>query len=170
MNTTHLPKGALVAGVVLLAWVPGLLAEGFISDKPNVISFQAVEARLVRLVVNTTANGQVCIDEFEVYGPGTGNLALASAGAKASASSALQGYPIHQTAHLNDGKYGNDHSWIAAGSTREWAQIELPKPVRIEKVVLSRDRSGRYRDRVPDSYEIRVSADGQKWATDTRNS
>ncbi len=165
MNTTHLPKGALVAGVVLLAWVPGLLAEGFISDKPNVISFQAVEARLVRLVVNTTANGQVCIDEFEVYGPGTGNLALASAGAKASASSALQGYPIHQTAHLNDGKYGNDHSWIAAGSTREWAQIELPKPARIEKVVLSRDRSGRYRDRVPDSYEIRVSADGQKWAT-----
>ena len=56
-------------------------------------------------------------------------LGLASAGAKPTASLCLAGYPAHKIEHLNDGKYGNDHSWICASATG-WAQIELPERLR----------------------------------------
>ena len=149
----------VLVGLVLSAAVWPCRAD-FISDKPNVLSFPPAEAKFVRL----TTSDQVCIDEFEVYGPdGPANLALASAGAKASASSCISGHPIHQIAHLNDGLYGNDHSWIAAGTGPEWAMIELAKPVKVNKVVLSRDRSGRYHDRLPSAYELQISMDGKAW-------
>ncbi|MGB2824918.1 MAG: discoidin domain-containing protein, partial [Phycisphaerae bacterium] len=134
--------------------------------KPNAVTFPAEEARFVRFVIHASSRGQPCIDELEVYGPdGKANLALAAGGAKASASSCLPGYAIHQVAHLNDGLYGNDHSWIAAGAAGEWAQIELPKPARVAKVVFSRDRNGRYADRVPVHFEVRLSVDGGQWRT-----
>ena len=138
-------------------------------DRANVVAFPPLEARFVRFVIHTSSRGQTCIDELEVYGPdGTHNLAPASRGAKATASSCLPGYAIHQVAHLNDGLYGNDHSWIAAGATGEWAQIELPRPAAVAKVVFSRDRQGRYRDRMPESFEVRVSIDGAQWKTVAR--
>ncbi len=101
--------------------------------------------------------GQVCIDELEVYGPELQkNWALASGGAVASASSCLPGYEIHQIAHLNDGRYGNVHSWIAATTGQEWAQVELPRPVRVDRVVISRDREGKYHDRLPVLWQVAV--------------
>ncbi len=81
------------------------------------------------------------------------DLALASAGAKATASSCLPGYAIHQIAHLNDGRYGNSQSWIAATSTGEWAQIELAGETAVDRVVFSRDRQGQYRDRLAVHFE-----------------
>ena len=135
------------------------------------MAFAPTEARFVRLVVHNSLEGQPCIDELEVYGPEGGkNLALASAGARATASSCLPGYAIHQIAHLNDGLYGNSHSWIAAGTRDEWAQIELPKTAPVAKVVFSRDREGRYRDRMPAWIEVRVSVDGSSWKTVARES
>ncbi|HNU30506.1 MAG TPA: discoidin domain-containing protein [Sedimentisphaerales bacterium] len=145
--------------------------EPFQPDKPNCIEFSPVEARFVRLVMPDSLGGQPCIDELEVYGPaGDRNLALAGAGAKATASSCLSGYPIHQIAHLNDGLYGNDHSWIAAGTRNEWVQIELPAVVSLARVVFSRDRRGQFRDRLPASVEIRASLDGTSWKTVVRRS
>ncbi|MBM4036021.1 MAG: hypothetical protein FJ291_30175, partial [Planctomycetes bacterium] len=92
-------------------------------DKPNAVAFAPQEAKLIRFVIFASSASQACIDELEVYGPdGKENLALAKAGAKASASSCLPGYAIHAIPHLNDGLYGNDHSWIAAGTGQEWAQ------------------------------------------------
>jgi len=135
-------------------------------DKPNEAAFAAAEARFIRFVIHASVDGQPCIDELEVYGPeGKTNLALASAGAKATASSCLPGYAIHQIAHLNDGLYGNSHSWIAASTGEEWVQIELPRPAAVAKLVFSRDREGRFRDRVPTSAEVRLSMDGQTWRT-----
>jgi len=158
--------GACLAVLALAA----LAAEPALApDRANVITFPPVRARLVRFVIHTSSGGQPCIDELEVYGPdGNRNLAPADGGAKATASSCLPGYAIHQVAHLNDGLYGNDHSWIAAGATGEWAQIELPRPVTVAKVVFSRDRQGRYRDRMPESFEVRVSIDGAQWKTVAR--
>ena len=133
-------------------------------DQPNAITFPATEARFVRFWIHESSQGQPCIDELEVYGPGSDvNLALASTGAKATASSCLPGYAIHQVVHLNDGLYGNSHSWIAAGDAEEWAQIELPKPAQIAKVVFSRDREGKFKDHVPVSFEVQLSVDGQTW-------
>jgi hypothetical protein len=133
-------------------------------DRPNEVTFPPTEARFVRFLIHESAGGQPCLDELEVYGPeGGANLALAGAGAKPSASSCLPGYAIHQVAHLNDGLYGNSHSWIAASASEEWAQIELPRASKVAKVVFSRDREGRYRDRLPTGFEVQVSADGREW-------
>ena len=135
--------------------------------KPNAIAFPAQEAKLVRFVMLATdPPGQPCVDELEVFGPDEErNLALADAGAKATASSCIAGYAIHQVEHLNDGAYGNARSWIAAGTGSEWAQIELPEAAEVCKVVFSRDRLGAYRDRVPVSFEVRLSLDGEHWET-----
>lgn len=106
------------------------------SDGPNTLStaiaFAASEARIVRLVIRRSNASQPCLDELEVYGPDApaANLALASGGAVARASSLLPGYAAHTVAHLNDGLYGNDYSWIAATEGEEWAEIELPAPGR----------------------------------------
>ncbi len=161
----------IIIGSLAPLTLPLCAADSFEPDKPNRIAFAPVEARFVRLVIRDSLQSQPCIDELEVYGPEGGeNLALAGAGAKAAASSCLPGYSIHQVAHLNDGLYGNSHSWIAAGMRNEWAQIEFPGTVSVASVVFSRDREGRYRDRLPASIEIRVSTDGESWKTVARSS
>ncbi len=165
-------KATFVLTCMVTVWTWSLEAvDLFQPHKPNAMAFTPTEARFVRLVIHDSDQGQPCIDELEVYGPESGkNLALASGGAKAMASSCLPGYTIHQIAHLNDGLYGNGHSWIAAGTRDEWAQIELPKTATVAKLVFSRDREGRYRDRMPGRIEIRVSADGANWKTVARGS
>jgi len=161
----------IIIGALVIWTLPLYAADSFAPDKPNRIAFAPSEARFVRLVIRDSLQSQPCIDELEIYGPGGGtNLALASAGAKATASSCLPGYAIHQIAHLNDGLYGNSHSWIAAGTRNEWAQIELPRAVSVARVVFSRDREGRYDDRLPTSIEIHISTDGTNWKTVARSS
>jgi hypothetical protein len=132
---------------------------------PEAIEFPPHQARFVRVAIHeTSGSAQPGIDELEIYGPeGKENLALAERGAVASASSLLPGYPIHQIKHLNDGLYGNDHSWIAATSGLEWVQIEFPEPACVACVIVTRDRSGQYRDRIPEVFEVHVSQDGQQW-------
>ena len=134
--------------------------------RPNSFTFAPTEAKYVRVDVLKSSGGQPCIDELEVFsGDSPQNLALHSSGAKATASSLLKGYEEkHQIEHLNDGKYGNDHSWIPAKNTG-WAQIELPEAMTIDRVVLSRDRGGRLTRRVPVSFDILVSMDGKEWST-----
>ena len=141
----------------------------FKPEAPNEIAFPPRPARYVRLAILGTNGGQPCVDELEVYGPdGKRNLALARSGAKATASSLLPGYAYHKVENLNDGQYGNEHSWIAAGSGNEWAQIELPAAALVAKVVFSRDREGHYRDRMPLWVEVRLSLDGRTWETVSR--
>jgi len=132
---------------------------------PKALDFTPQEARFVRVAIHeTNGSSQPGIDELEIYGPeGKDNFALAERGAVASASSVLPGYAIHQIKHLNDGLYGNDHSWISATSKSEWAQIELPKPASVARVIVTRDRTGKYRDRIPEVYDVLISQDGQQW-------
>jgi hypothetical protein len=136
-----------------------------INSRHNVDIFTPVLARFVRFTVLATNDGnQPCLDEIQLFGPESdGNLALASRGAKATASSLLPGYPIHQIAHLNDGMWGNAHSWISNERGSGWAQIELPKPERISRLVWERDADGQFQDRLPTAYRIEVSQDGRNW-------
>ncbi|MBM3889254.1 MAG: hypothetical protein FJ388_09030, partial [Verrucomicrobia bacterium] len=152
-----------VGAVAAQAAAPGLVVR---PDQPNAITFPAQEAKFVRFVIQASSGGQACVDELEICGAdGKRNLALAKDGAKASASSCLSGHAIHKIEHLNDGLYGNGHSWIAATTGEEWAQIELPTPTQVSKIIFSRDREGRYRDRVPVAFEVRLSLDGKQWKT-----
>lgn len=130
----------------------------------NSIRFAPTKARFVRIQIRDTNKGSPCIDELEVFaGESPKNLSLQSNGAKASASSLLKGHPEkHQIEFLNDGRYGNRHSWIPARKTG-WAQIELPAVTMVDRVVFSRDRRGQISARNPISIDILLSVDGKAW-------
>ncbi|HTN75079.1 MAG TPA: discoidin domain-containing protein, partial [Pirellulaceae bacterium] len=133
-----------------------------VNPKENIDEFPGKTGRFLRFVVTGT-NDQSApgLDELEVYGidPKV-NLALQG---KASASSAIAGYAIHQIKHLNDGKLGNPNSWISAENNGGWAQIEFPEPVELRRIVWARDRTGTCQDRLAVKYRIEVSSDGQAW-------
>jgi ligand-binding sensor domain-containing protein/signal transduction histidine kinase len=138
-----------------------------VHPRRNVENFPAVPAKFIRLKVFKTNLGEPCVDELEVF-PETEptlNVALATAGARATASGTLPGYQIHQVAWVNDGLYGNGHSWVADRIDGAWVQIELPKAQRINRVIWSRDREGFFMDRLAIDYCIEVSTNGIGWQT-----
>jgi hypothetical protein len=122
--------------------------------------FAPVEAKVVRFTVAATNNGiEPCVDELEVFvaGEGARNVALASAGARAAASGTYPGSSRHKLEHVNDGRYGNERSWISDEAGRGWVQVELPAAVAIDRVAWARDREGKYKDRLPTAYSIEVA-------------
>lgn len=124
--------------------------------------FKPVQARYVRMTISAATSSEPCLDELSIFA-GEENVGLVSKGAIATASSNLPGYPIHQIKHLNDGVFGNSNSWISNESGQGWAQIELPEPSLITSIEWSRDRQGKYTDRVATGYRFEVSLDGQQW-------
>jgi hypothetical protein len=135
----------------------------------NVDRFAPVLARRVRFTVLATNQLEPCLDELEVFAAAepARNVALASAGAKASASSvyASGASHLHKLEHIHDGKYGNARSWISAESGGGWVQIEWPEPLVIDRVVWARDREGAFHDRLPTAYRIEVGISGDDWQT-----
>src|SRR5262249_29217676 len=128
--------------------------------------FASVEARWVRFTaLATNTKIEPCLDELEVWTAEESprNVALASAGAKATASSTLPNNPIHKLEHINDGRYGNEWSWISNEKGKGWVQIELPKAVKIDRVVWGRDRNEKYKDRLAIEYRIEVAQEPGKW-------
>ena len=124
-----------------------------VNSRHNLDTFEPVEARFVRFTIEATNSSQPCIDELEIFSGGR-NLALASLGTRSSCSSSLPGYAIHKLEHINDGKYGNNRSWIANEGGEGWVQLELPSPALIDRIEWSRDREGKFSDRVAIGYRI----------------
>ncbi len=149
----------------LVLAIPAAAAGNLQPQVPNTLEFVPQKAAFVRVVISEAGANEPCFDEIEVLDEKGRNVALAAQGATATASSCLPGHAIHQIAHLNDGLFGNAHSWIAADVVDQWAQIALPKPTQVRAVVLSRDREGKYRDRMPLAVEVLVSLDGKQWKT-----
>ena len=85
---------------------------------------------------------------------GRRNLALLRT-AKDNASSVYAdgANPRHQTAHLNDGWYGNTASWIP-NKMPAWAEIDLGAVYSIAEVRLGNDRTQLYSDRAPTELRI----------------
>lgn len=127
----------------------------------NIESFQPLEAKFVRFSIHDSnlhpSLGLIepCIDEFEIYtdGPEPRNVALASCGTKVTASGSRTS-EAHKLEHINDGQFGNTHSWMSDTNGRGWVQFELAEPTRISKVVWSRDRKGEFQDRLPTAYTL----------------
>jgi mono/diheme cytochrome c family protein len=135
----------------------------------NVDRFIPVDAKFVRFTVNATNGDEPCLDELEIFAADGDrrNVALAALNARTTASGSFPGAEIHKLEHLNDGKYGNSHSWISNERGRGWVQVELPTVERIDRVVWSRDRGvpAIYTDRTAKDYQIEVSHDGNAWKT-----
>ena len=130
--------------------------------------FPAVTAKFIRFTSQNTSEKdryEPCIDELEVFGPDrpTINLAAAKRGAKPTSSGNYANSGKHQLKHINDGRYGNSYSWISNEKGRGWVQIEFPQSEKINHVKWSRDRQGKFGDRLPVVYQIQVSADGKNW-------
>jgi hypothetical protein len=136
----------------------------------NVDHFAPVRARFIRFTILETTDAQPCIDELEIYSTGDRlrNVALASNGGKATASSTLPGFAIHQLSHLNDGRIGNEWSWISNEIGKGWVQIQLPQVMEIDRVVWGRDREMKYKDRLASRYVIEVAEEPGKWTVVAR--
>jgi mono/diheme cytochrome c family protein len=140
-----------------------------VNPRQNIDRFEPVRARFVRFTVLATNNGsQPCIDELEIHsvpdetGPAR-NVALATAGAVATASGTLTGFDIHKLEHVNDGRYGNGRSWISDVGGAGWVQIALPAATTIDRVVWGRDREVQYTDRLATQYLIEVAETPNQW-------
>jgi hypothetical protein len=141
---------------------PNLLPS--VNARLNTDSFTAVTAKFVRFEIRQTTSAEPCIDEMEIFAANTdNNVAIASRAADVTSSGDYPNNPKHKLKHINDGKYGNDFSWISNSAGKGWIQIELPKPVEIDRVTWARDRTGVYADRLAVDYAISVSTDGKQW-------
>lgn len=132
-----------------------------VEPRRNQEQFPATAVRWVRFTILATNQGEPCLDELEIFS-GEQNVALASAGAKASSAGDFV-HPLHKLEHIHDGRYGNERSWIAAQPSGGWVQIELPSERQVERVVWGRDRNGRFVDRLATEYRIEGSLDGKQW-------
>ncbi len=135
----------------------------------NIERFAPQPAKFVRFTVLATNNFEPCLDELEIYTAEASprNVALASAGAKATASGVYSNgtSPLHKLEHVNDGEYGNGRSWISSENGAGWVTIELAEPVEITRVAWARDREGKYADRLPTKYRIDVAVAPDEWRT-----
>jgi signal transduction histidine kinase/ligand-binding sensor domain-containing protein len=134
-----------------------------VHPRRNGEEFPATVTKRVRFTILETTRGEPCFDELELYGPDAPdeNLALSSRGTVARVSGSLPGFRIHALEHLNDGSYGNGRSWIGDTPGSGWVELELPAPAAISRVVWSRDREGKFTDRLTLKYRIEAAgADG----------
>lgn len=135
-----------------------------VNGKLNTDSFDSVNTRFLRFTILRTNASEPCLDELEIHSTNANkNVALASLGSVATSSGDYPGNPKHKLEHINDGKFGNDFSWISNSQGKGWIQIELPKPIEVNRVLWARDRQGMYADRLAIDYRISISLDGVEW-------
>ncbi len=141
-----------------------------VNFRRNVDRFAPVSARMIRLTILATSNQiEPCLDEVEVYsvasprGSLTRNVAAASAGGTATASSEYPNAAIHKIAHLNDGRTGNSFSWISSVPGKGSITIKWPDAVTIDRVVWGRDRDEAFRDRLATEYYLEAALEPGQW-------
>jgi hypothetical protein len=139
-----------------------------VRPKINSLPITPVQAKFVRFTILATNSGEPCIDELEVYSAvgdnaASQNIALASAGGKATSSGNYLGNSKHKLEHINDGEVGNSRSWISDKTGTGWVQIEFAKQQMINRIVWGRDREGKYSDRLATVYKIEVALERGEW-------
>ncbi len=135
-----------------------------VNARMNVERFNPVKAKRLRLIIKATNNLEPCIDELEVFDSSGKNVALASIGTKPSASGSTTVADRHELRFVNDGVYGNSRSWMADRTTAS-ITLEFTEEYTIDRVVWSRDREGKFSDRLATNYVIEVASKDDKWMT-----
>ena len=133
-----------------------------VSFRGNEETFAPVRARFLRFTILASNSGEPCVDELEVFS-GSENVAAAATGVRLTASGTLPGYEIHQLKHLNDGVPGNARSWISNEPGKGWVMLEFPQVREISRIVWSRDREGRFGDRLATRYRFEVAEEAGEW-------
>ncbi|MDR3401818.1 MAG: PSD1 and planctomycete cytochrome C domain-containing protein [Chthoniobacter sp.] len=134
-----------------------------VNARLNTDRFAPVKAKRVRFTIKQTNSLEPCIDELEVFDPSGRNVALASDGTTASSSGDTVVADRHELRHINDGQYGNEHSWMSNEKGRGWIVLEFPEEHNVDRVVWGRDREGKYQDRLATDYLIEVADASGEW-------
>jgi hypothetical protein len=139
-----------------------------VDSRLNDEHFSPLRTRRVRFTIRATNDGsEPCLDELEIFGAGPNgtleNVALASAGAKVSVSSVLPGSSYHKREHLNDGRFGNERSWISNERGKGWVIVEFSRESTISQIEWGRDRHGAYKDRLATDYLLEAETADGRW-------
>ncbi|WP_414662638.1 PSD1 and planctomycete cytochrome C domain-containing protein [Horticoccus sp. 23ND18S-11] len=132
-----------------------------VTARANTDRFAPVSTKRIRFTIQATRKLEPCLDELEVFDHAGANVALATAGATATSSGETIVADRHDLRYVNDGTFGDTRSWLSNEDGRGWVELEFPREHVIDRVVWSRDREGKYNDRVATQYVIEVAgADG----------
>jgi hypothetical protein len=136
-----------------------------INSRENSDRFPPVKTQRLRFTIKATNSLEPCIDELEVFNTRGENVALSTTGTKRKSSGDIGVAERHELRFLTDGRYGNSRSWLSSAMGQGWVELEFPQEQNIERVVWSRDREGRYTDRLATDYQIEISDAAGKWHT-----
>jgi hypothetical protein len=130
----------------------------------NTENVEPVPTRFLRFSIAETTGAEPCIDEWMCFDAAGTNLALQ---ATCSSTGDYVGNTFHQLQHINDGKHGNEKSWISNQVGKGCVTMEFPTLVTIHSMQWSRDGSvsPKFTDRVVTKYTIESSPDGISWKT-----
>ena len=118
-----------------------------------------VSAKFVRMTISATAkNESPVLDEFEVYSTDPLPRITWHSFARGWQRNCFAGngrkYSIN---HLNDGLFGDASCWMSGTPGKGSVMFEFAEITAIDRVVWSRDRTGKLRSKVPSGYVIEVS-------------
>jgi hypothetical protein len=141
-----------------------------VDSRRNDEQFSPFATRRVRFTIRATNDGsEPCLDELQIFAASPSgtleNVALAASGATVSVSSVFPGSSFHKPEHLNDGRFGNERSWISNERGKGWVIVEFPQGSTISKIEWGRDRDGAYKDRLATDYLIEAETSQGRWAT-----
>ena len=128
-----------------------------VSPRKNTDRFVALTARRLRFTVLATNGLEPCIDELEVFNGQGQNVALSSFGTQVKTSGNTHVPDRHESRFVNNGVYGNSQSWLSNEPGKGWVELEFPSEQEISRVVWSRDREGKFEDRLATEYKIETA-------------
>jgi hypothetical protein len=156
----NLPTGVLTASTRALSSVgtvellgPSALPTEHLVVGPNVLAVEVHEGPASQtnpgLKITPATGCAITWDgnDGDYYDPDPGaaapdNLALAAHGTTAFGSSEYNGGGIHLISNVNDGRYGNSHSWLAdfpGGDPNPYIGLRFSGPVAVAAIAWSRD-------------------------------
>ncbi|MFN0076329.1 MAG: DUF1549 and DUF1553 domain-containing protein [Prosthecobacter sp.] len=136
-----------------------------INARENADRFAPMKAKRVRFTIKATNNLEPCIDELEVFNTSGENVALATAGTLRKSGGDIGVAERHELRFINDGRYGNGRSWMAAEKGKGWVELEFTQEQTVERIVWGRDREGKFTDRLAIDYQIEISDSAGQWHT-----
>jgi hypothetical protein len=136
-----------------------------INARENADRFTPTKAKRVRFTIKATNNLEPCIDELEAFNTSGENIALATAGTLRKSGGDIGVAERHELRFINDGRYGNGRSWMAAEKGKGWVELEFTQEQTIERVVWGRDREGKFTDRLAIDYQIEIGDSAGQWHT-----
>ncbi len=121
----------------------------------NIDRFLPVKTARLRFTILATNSLEPCVDELEVFNSAGENIAAASASTTFTTSGDKVDPGRHEPHFINDGRYGNERSWMSSDAGRGWVIVEFPQPQEITRVVWARDRLGKNEDEGGEVVDLR---------------